>query len=187
MYADFYIWKVRGKPTPSPHIFKQATVKRYAQEYAISLFIETGTFLGDMVDSVKHAFSNIYTIELGQELYQRARDRFSSYNHIKVYLGDSSIMLGSILDTIQEPCLFWLDAHYSEGITAKGSVDSPILIELENIFQHPYAKKHVILIDDARLFTGEHDYPEIYQIHELAQEAGFDTFEVTDDIIRVHN
>ena len=81
--------------------------------------------------------------------------------------------------------MFWLDAHYSSGVTARGVVDSPIAQELETIFSHP-AKGHVILIDDAREFTGHGGYPTIEELYEfvLARKPGWRML-VYNDMIRI--
>ena len=71
---------------------------------------------------------------------------------------------------LDEPCLFWLDGHYSAGGTAKGSKETPILEELKSIFTTH--KKHVILIDDARCFIGENDYPAIEALKSFIKNIG---------------
>lgn len=183
---EYIEWVELGKPFPPPHLIKQMTVKEYAKKYRLNIFIETGTYLGDMVYAVRSVFGKIYSIELGEELYKRAKRRFSKYNHISILHGDSAEVLPEILDNIKEPCLFWLDGHYSAGITAKGELATPILQELDHILSHP-VKDHVILIDDARDFIGKNDYPTIQELRTLvlSQKLGYG-FEVRNDIIRIH-
>jgi len=81
-------------------------------------------------------------------------------NTHEIINGDSGEKIQSLLTEINEPCVFWLDGHYSGGITAKAEIDTPIMAELDAIFNHKILN-HVILIDDARLFIGENDYPTI--------------------------
>ena len=89
-----------------------------------------------------------------------------------------------VIKYLQEPTLFWLDGHYSSGITAKTDKNTPILEELKTIFTSPY--NHGILIDDARLFTGKEDYPSIDELCLLVKGyAPERTVEVADDIIRI--
>ncbi|MFC1567282.1 hypothetical protein ACFL3R_00410 [Thermodesulfobacteriota bacterium] len=179
-------WRRLRKPIPTPHLVKQMAVKTYAAEYETDVFIETGTYLGEMVCAVKYSFIKIYSIELGSELYKRAEKKFSKHKHIAIYNGDSSIVLPEILKRINEPCLFWLDAHYSAGITDKGEKETPIMKELESIFSHPI-EGHVILIDDARCFTGQNDYPALEELKELIINRYPNyVFTVKDDIIRAH-
>jgi hypothetical protein len=69
--------------------------------------------------------------------------------------------------------------------TAKGEKDTPIKEELLQIINHK-VKDHIILIDDARLFNGENDYPGIKKIKNLISKyLPSHTFEVKNDIIRI--
>lgn len=179
-------WLEQGKPDEPPHIVKQITVKEYANRFGIKIFIETGTYFGDMIISVKDYFEKIFSIELSNELYKEAKHKFLYYKHISLYHGDSSTVLPEILSQVDEPCLFWLDAHYSEGITVKGKLETPILQELDCILKHKIID-HVILIDDARAFVGKNDYPTLKQLREFV-ESRLDNcfFDVKNDIIRIH-
>ena len=80
--------------------------------------------------------------------------------NVVLFQGDSGKVLHQILDNVNEPAIFWLDGHYSAGITALGDKECPIYEELEAIFQK-CRNTPVILIDDARCFIGEGDYPTI--------------------------
>jgi hypothetical protein len=151
-------WKAAGEPLPPPHFVKQATVREYAQKYTLKTFVETGTYLGDMVFAMRNRFSRIESIELDGSLYRMNRLQFSLWRHITIHHGDSAKVLPTILDSIDQASLFWLDGHYSGGITAKGRSETPIIEELTTIARHAI-KSHVILIDDARLFNGKADYP----------------------------
>lgn len=183
---DYRAWLQAGKPIPPPDIVKQMTVKEYANNYKIRVFIETGTYLGDMVWAVKDNFYKIYSVELSIELYERAKKKFEKYKHISIFRGDSSKVLPEILSQIKEPCLFWLDGHYSSGITARGEKGTPIIEELNHILSHS-KEDHVILIDDARCFTGQNDFPTLAELRQLITDRYSDhVFEVKDDIIRTH-
>ena len=54
-----------------------------------------------------------------------------------------------LFQNVNEPCLFWLEGHYSVENTAKNVKEIPIMEELKQICDHP-VKNPVILIDDAR-------------------------------------
>jgi hypothetical protein len=90
--------------------------------------------------------------------------------------GDSAVELPKLLQSISEPCLFWLDGH---------SDKTPVMEELHAIYTHG-AYKHVILIDDANNFgTGEF-YPTMDAVRELtAREWPGAVVEVRDNIIRI--
>ena len=119
-------WNRKGNPIPAPDVVKQRTVKEYAKIFSVETFIETGTYLGDMVDAVRDTFKKIYSIELDATLCDQAKKKFSKHHNISIFHGDSSKVLPVILADISEPCLFWLDGHYSGGITAKGDSTHPL-------------------------------------------------------------
>lgn len=178
-------WRIEGKPVPPPHFIKQRIIKDYAKKSAIEIFVETGTYTGSTTMSVKNIFSKIYSIELDEALFNKARAKFAIYPHIHIFQGDSSKVLPSVLSTIEKPALFWLDGHYSEGITAKGDLNTPILKELELILNHKI-KYHVILIDDARCFVGKDDYPTILELESFIKTINPKlSFSVRNDIIRI--
>jgi hypothetical protein len=166
---------------------KQWIIKRYAKKFKYSILIETGTYRGDMINAVKHIFSKIYSIELSPELFKKAQKRFAGASNIDLRCGDSGIIIREIVREIKAPALFWLDAHYSKGDTARGEKDTPILQELETILSHPN-KNHAILIDDARCFNGVNDYPEISEVIALVtKKAPYYTIRVANDIIWITN
>jgi hypothetical protein len=67
------------------------------------------------------------------------------------------VALKGLLHGLHEPALFWLDGHYSGGNTGKGEKDTPIMAELATIYASDIP--HVVLIDDARCFGTDKDYP----------------------------
>lgn len=169
---------------PAPHRVKQLTIARYQKLYNCSVLIETGTYLGDMIEAQKDNFSQLISIELSPELHQKAVKRFRDRPHISILQGDSGKVLPSLLSTITQPALFWLDGHYSAGITARGDKECPIFEELTAILTVP-TPHPVILIDDARCYTGQGDYPTIPQLKSFvdATRPGYG-LEVKNDIIR---
>jgi hypothetical protein len=178
-------WMLAGRPVPPPHLVKQRAIRGYAKKFSLPILIETGTYRGDMIDALKGDFERIYSIELGTELYLQAERRFADSKHIVLLQGDSGEILGDLLRRIDRPCVFWLDSHYSDADTARSSLVTPVRRELEHILSHPLAGRHVILIDDARLFTGEDDYPAMNGLRDIMRGAGFEGFAVRDDIIRI--
>ena len=114
-------------------------------------FVETGTENGWMIKKIGDKFEQVYSVEINQNLYRQARERFQDKTQIELLLGDSAVEIKKILLEINEPALFWLDAHGSGEIT---STNAPIIKELEAIFAHSI-RGHNILIDDARHFDRE--------------------------------
>jgi hypothetical protein len=179
-------WERQGRPSPPPHIVKEELIKDYAKTFNTSSLIETGTYLGDMVHAMKKSFAKIISFELDPNLAAQAQQRFATDNHISIVEGDSGKLLRDQLANINEPCLFWLDGHYSGGITAKGALETPIKNELTAILSH-HVDGHVILIDDARCFTGENDYPTLDELRSFVAERQPDwRFTVETDVIRIH-
>ena len=177
-------WERDGRPVPPPSIVKQQIVKRYAREYGTRTLIETGTHRGDMIDACSRELTRIISIELDRSLYEGARERFAASPHIEIHCGDSADLLPKLIENLSEPSLFWLDGHYSAGITARGALTTPIMGELSSICEIP-GDGHVILIDDARYFVGENDYPTVDEAKEfvLSRKPHYE-FELECDIMR---
>jgi hypothetical protein len=177
-------WRVAGRPVPPPPFVKQAIVKDYQRRFGLQVFIETGTFAGDMIDAVKRRFQRIVSIELDPAWHARAVERFRSDAHVTLLHGDSGVRLKEVLASLTEPALFWLDAHYSGPITARGVLDSPIAQELGAVRAHP-VKRHVVLIDDMRYFTGRDGYPTVDELVTWIREGDpAAVVEVRDDVLR---
>jgi hypothetical protein len=150
-------WEKSGRPMPPPHIVKVRTVERFQAKTAYKTLVETGTFMGDMIEAQLGNFDKIYSIELSEKYWKDAKEKFKSQPKVKLLQGDSGKVLHELQSELKEPAIFWLDGHYSGADTAKGEKISPIYEELEAIFKSPIA--HCVLIDDARLFNGTDDYP----------------------------
>lgn len=124
------------------------TLRKYAGRSDI--FIETGTHTGRTVQTAKgFGFKKIYSIELSDKWYKSNRAKFAGSPRVKIIHGNSGSKLRELLATINQPCLLWLDAHYSGGDTANSRV--PIYDELAALADH-HIKTHTILIDDMRGF-----------------------------------
>jgi len=176
-----------------PYHVKRQILNSFTLKYKTNIFIETGTFLGETVEAFKNNFEKIYSIELSEELALKAKKRFEKDKHVNILHGNSGVVLNEILMNITEPCLFWLDGHYSSEFfigteyiqTAKGDKETPILKELEAILNH-HIKNHVILIDDARCFNGKRDYPKVTEIKKLFKTHHWNgKINVKKDIIRI--
>ena len=98
--------------------------------------------------------------------------------------GDSQSLLPTILEKINEPAFFWLDAHYSGGETSFAKEHSPIEYELKSILDH-HIKNHVILIDDVTNFVGINGYPTASTIENMAKLSGYEC-EIKYDNFRIY-
>ncbi len=181
---QFNDWQKSGCPVPPPHLVKQLAIGEYQQKYGYEILVETGTYLGQMVEAQKTRFKKIFSIELGADLFEKARKKFKDDSHIILVQGDSGKMLPKILGDIHEPAIFWLDGHYSEGITAKGDKECPIFEEVDAILNDQLFN-HILLIDDARCFNGKGDYPTIEKLTEYIRGKNEKYHvEIKNDIIR---
>jgi|KBSSwiStaDraftv2_1062776.scaffolds.fasta_scaffold53032_3 hypothetical protein len=182
--ADLAEWEGKGKPIPPPHMAKQRMLREYAKRYGLRVFVESGTYFGDMLEAMKADFDRIYSVELSRDLHEKAITRFQGINNIELIHGDSSIELERIMAKINQPALFWLDGHYSAGVTARGAKDTPIYEELRHIL-NASERGHVIIVDDARCFGTDPAYPSIEELSELIKKRSNLDIRVQDDSIRI--
>jgi len=130
VYCHFkaqYILSIRDKVQPPPRIF-----------------IETGTHVGTTTLQMVDYFDIIHTIELKEPEFRGVQKIIDEkgISNITQYLGDSRTYLPKIIENINEPCVFWLDAHWHQST-------APLMENLESISQHSI-KNHLILVDDVR-------------------------------------
>lgn len=178
-------WEKNGRPAPLPHIIKQKILRKFAKQYNLKVFVETGTYYGEMVDAMKGIFDRVYSIELSQELFEKAKERFKPSKHVELLMGDSGKVLENVMKKIDQPALFWLDGHYSTGVTARGEKDTPIYKELQHILNSEDLR-HVIIIDDARCFGNDPAYPTIKDMKEFIHSKRENVqISVEDDSIRI--
>lgn len=184
IYRTILLWRLAGKPVPTPHTVKQRAIAQYGRRFRARVLIETGTYVGDMVDAQRGNFREVYSIELSPEYARRATERFAADQHIHIVQGDSADGLAGILKRVSERCVFWLDGHYSGGDTARGALEYPVLRELAQIGEHGI-RDHVILIDDARLFIGDENAPSKAAVTDAIRAINpHYVIEDRDDIIR---
>ena len=115
----------------------------------IGVFVETGTYHGRTIFEMEPMFGELHTIEIAERFYKECSNRYTGHK-ITFHLGDSAKTIPSILDTVNKPCVFFLDGHWSGGDTGRGETDVPLLHELDAVSK--YCHKCIIIIDDFRLF-----------------------------------
>jgi hypothetical protein len=177
-------WEAKGKPVPTPHEIKQIIIEDVQALSGYSTLIETGTYMGDMIEIQRPNFKRLYSIELSETLWKRAVKRFRKYPQVTILQGDSGKLLPTITDKLSEPAIFWLDGHYSAGDTALGEKECPIFEEIDSIFKNDTHLKHILLVDDARLFVGKNDYPRVDELTAYIQKRkpGYQ-LSVKDDVL----
>src|SRR5580692_10581347 len=68
-------------------------VVEISRHFALSTFIETGTFKGDTIASLRRDFDRLISIELSEDLHERARRRFTACPNVILIKGDSASQL----------------------------------------------------------------------------------------------
>lgn len=177
-------WYVPGLRAPAPARLKQRILQAHLRDFGVRTFVETGTYLGDTVAAMRSLVDHTISIELSPELAARAQDRFRNLPDVEIIEGDSGEVLPSILRRLDAPAFFWLDGHWSGGMTARGEKDTPIVDELEAILGAD--RPHVVLVDDARCFGRDEGYPTLKELEALVRTRAPEyRFEVAADIIRI--
>ena len=174
-----------GFQLPLPAFVKRSVLKRNLLDYGLDTLVETGTQYGDTPWLFRDELSEIWSIELSPELAGLARQRFRKYSHIHVVQGDSSDRISEIIPRLKTPTLFWLDGHYSSGVTARSTLDCPIYAELKAVLSI-CRQRWVVMIDDARLFGAEKDYPALEELENFVRGALPEAeFTVEHDMIKI--
>ncbi len=149
---DCLRWARRGYAAPSPHFIKQACLLRNG--FPAATWVETGTFLGQTTELLSKYATRVYSIEPEPKLFSRAQQLFSNQQHVELLNGTSEEILPKLLPRISGDVNFWLDGHYSAGLTFKGVQDTPILDELACIGRYiDKLGKICVLVDDIRCFN----------------------------------
>ena len=155
-------WRARGYLDNSPQFIKQSIFNKHGISDA--KWVETGTYLGTTTRFLSSISPHVYSIEPSEELYKSACLRFKDSN-VTLFNDVSENVLFELLPSLSGDINFWLDGHYSAGITFKGSKECPVEDELRAIEKNlSNFNDMTILIDDVRCFLpsvkGE-DYPSI--------------------------
>jgi hypothetical protein len=154
-----------------------AWVGRLAQALGLRAFIETGTYLGESLENVCGSFERAVSIELSTDLHEAARRKFADRPNVTLLLGDSAHRIVHAAEICAGlPTMYWLDAHWSAGVTARSNENTPILTELALIGERASADD-VVLIDDMRQFIS---LPEGFARHDAN-----DGYPLIDEVLRV--
>lgn len=144
-------WEVLTVPDWNESHMKLEFIEKYGSG---TVFIETGTYLGQTVEmmrrSVRPVYERIVSIEINHELAEKAKKIFDYDNRIEIIEGDSVEVMQDLCANLKEPATFWLDAHASGPLPGGKYGPAPLIQELEAIAATGI-KDHAIFIDDRRL------------------------------------
>ena len=95
-------------------VFQEGFVRSHVvlEEYPIC--VETGTNLGYSTSIIADIFPRVYTIEIKEDLHERAAQSFPD---VECILGDTSVELPRLIPQLDKPTVFFLDAHWSGDST----------------------------------------------------------------------
>jgi hypothetical protein len=149
----------------TPHA-KRTLIRDLLREHPRSIAIETGTYLGDTTLLLSKKCRSVTSIEFSPELARKARERFRRSDGVVIVEGDSGQCLADILSPQVDDVFFWLDAHYSAGITSGLPNLAPLAQEIEVIANWSTGKQFTIAIDDAHEL-GSIGYPSEEEVRSL--------------------
>ena len=154
-----------------------------------------------MSHALKYDFEKFYTVDLDEELYEKAKNRFVGYP-LTLINNYSSKALDEYVPQLDPntPVFFFLDAHfpgadfhkisYEESIRTYKEEAFPLLNEIKIIKKHRDISNDVFLIDDWKLYDTSHEYEmPAWDYRGLQEELGlatdpkiiFSEFETTHD------
>lgn len=170
-YDNVYAaWEAEGCPRDQnnsvPHEIKMYYLYRSLRDSGARTFVESGTCYGTAVQAMLPYVDTVHTVEAFTPCYDHCVSLFEGDPRVNLYFGDSGKLLPEILEVVGEvPAVFWLDAHYSGDGTALLDKETPIVAELDAIYEAAHSK-YSIVIDDARGFGVWQDYPTIEWMEE---------------------
>jgi len=172
-------------------------VRALATAGGIDVAIETGTFRAEGTLALREAVNRVWSVELSDELHRRAVARHGGRDGITFLQGSSDKVLPELVTTLDEPVIFWLDAHggmvdmrTNEVFNpADEATQCPLVAELQAVRTFPHAASSCILIDDARAFSGPlpghrpEDWPGLLEILDLIRLDPEPYVTILDDVI----
>lgn len=124
--------------------WKRALLVRLGKLFDLSVLVETGTCMGDTVETVREHFRDVYSVELAPKLYEICQQKFARRPNVHLFLGSSHEQLPRMIDKTTGPVLFFLDAHITGGISmGNGDVTVPEVHIIEKM-----SPDSLIVIDD---------------------------------------
>lgn len=176
---DFHSWYKRSFAENSPFFVKKKVLLNNCNG---NHWIETGTYFGQMTRFLSRISFQVWTIEPDLYLLENAKKISKRYQNIQFIHGTSEKTLKKLLGEVSKETKnlnFWLDGHYSDGLTFKGEVDTPIKFELETIVNFKEVFSNItIFIDDVRCFeknNGKYqDYPSLNYLVDWANLQEFE-------------
>ena len=144
-------WAENSYSSPSPHFVKQSIV--LSNVIPDSTTVETGTYMGETTELLESKSMKVISIEPEENLFKMAQLKFAGKPKFQIINGTSEDIFPLLIPTLSGDVSFWLDGHFSAGITYRGPKETPILDELRIIEDNMMNfQRVVVMVDDIRCF-----------------------------------
>ena len=169
-------WADNDFKSPAPNIVKWKVMKRWGGR---ETWIETGTYVGETTSQLSKESKFVISLEPEPTLYENAKQKFRNSKNILLLNGTSELKLREAVFLARQrnpvDISFWLDGHFSEGLTFLGEFECPVIIELQVIAEVLSNEQPLtILIDDVRCFSRTNEvvrgYPSLSYLVEFADK-----------------
>lgn len=136
-------------------------LKEIKEEFNLAYYIETGTGTGFCLDiALQNDFEKYYSIEIFDQIYQKAEIKYKNIDNLILINDSSENGLNKILNEINKPSLFFLDAHFPGADFGFTSYDStkekelriPLEDEIKILKKYSIINQSYIIIDDLRIY-----------------------------------
>lgn len=141
-----------------PEMYKRKFIKKILARYKFDNAIETGAYLGQTTKVISKSVA-VTTIEIDPNLNVYLKSKFRK-SPVSVLHGDSAKLFQSLIKEKDYSTFFYLDSHFSGGITSQGQSVTTLKDEILGLRDFKGLNKSLILIDDVISLNGINDYPE---------------------------
>jgi hypothetical protein len=168
---------------------------RLVRRFDLKVAVETGTYFGAGALQLASLCDRVWSIERDGELAEFAQETYAHVGNLTIVQGDSAECMERVLLEVDEPTLFFLDAHWFRLSPRADVALSPqcrVLEELEAIRSCcRHIERSVVMVDDALMFLGalprpfvRKDFPSIIDVIDRLRglSPSFHVL-VTDDVI----
>ena len=177
-----YQW-LTGNPAQTPPAFiKRNLLLHYSTNE--TTWVETGTYLGYTTKLLATKSAVVHTIEPSTSCLSIARQNCKGIKNIVFHNGTSESCCESIICSLSGDVCFWLDAHFSRGVThCEQGTETPISMELSLISDYIERFDSIsVFIDDAVCsIEYPNSYPSLNSYVEWANSLGL-TWYLSNDI-----
>ena len=141
-------------------------LQSYIDEYDCSIFIESGTGVGEGINhALRYPFNELYSFEYVGQLYEHCKSTIVD-SRLELIHTDTVSGLNIVLPSIDDDsvALFWLDAHFPgadfkfndyDYMSDQPSLHMPLKDEIETIKSLRPRSKDVFIIDDLQIYVGD--------------------------------